>query len=104
MRILAMALCPSVCLCLSMTSRSSIKTAERIELILVLELLSTHPTLCEKEILVSPRKGTFLWNFLPNSGLKISLRYIDRGNVINFVRDRWTLKKRENRIVVDQLS
>jgi len=41
--VLAMGLCPSVS---SVTSRYSIETAERIELILACELPSTLPTLC----------------------------------------------------------
>ena len=42
--VLAMGLCLSVRL--SVTSRCSIKTNERIELLLAYELPSTHPTLC----------------------------------------------------------
>jgi len=43
-RVLAMALCPSVCLCLSVTRRCSIETDERIELgFLAWELPSTYP-------------------------------------------------------------
>jgi len=44
--VLAMGLCPSVSVCLSVTSRYSIETAERIELVLACELHSTRPTLC----------------------------------------------------------
>ena len=40
--VLAMALCPSV----SVTSRCSIETDERIELVLACEHPSTRPTLC----------------------------------------------------------
>ena len=60
-RVLAMArVCLSVCLCPSVTSRSSIETAKRIGLFLAWELPSTYPTL-----------GTSLWNFFaPNSGLE----------------------------------
>jgi len=43
-RILTIALCLSVSL--SVTSRSSIETNERIELVLALELPSTRPALC----------------------------------------------------------
>jgi len=42
-----------VCLCLSVTSRCSIETAERIGLFLAWELPSTYPTLCCKEIQAS---------------------------------------------------
>ena len=41
--VLAMGLCPSVCL--SVTSRCSIETDERIELVLACERPSTRPTL-----------------------------------------------------------
>jgi len=45
--ILAVVTCLSVCLCLSVTSRSSIETAERIELVfLACERPSTYPVLC----------------------------------------------------------
>ena len=49
-RVLAVAMCPSVCPCLSVTSRSSIETPERIELVFCLESFSTYPALCCKEI------------------------------------------------------
>ena len=42
--VLAMVLC--LCPCLSVTSRSSTKTAERIELFLACDLPSTRPTVC----------------------------------------------------------
>jgi len=52
--VLAMGLCLSVCL--SVTSRCSIETDERIELLLcVCELPSTRPTLCKNEIRLSPK-------------------------------------------------
>jgi len=51
----AMVLCLSVCLSVSVKSRSSTETAERIELILAWELPSTYPTQCYKEIRVSPK-------------------------------------------------
>jgi len=44
-----------VSVCLSVTSRCSIETAERIELALIRELRSTRPALCLKEILVYPK-------------------------------------------------
>ena len=48
--------CACLCLCPSVTSRSSIETDERIELmVLAWELPSTYPTLCCKQILV-PQK------------------------------------------------
>jgi len=44
-----------VSVCLSVTSRSSVETAECIELVFAWELLSTHPALRQKQILVSPK-------------------------------------------------
>jgi len=49
-RVLAMALC--LRLSVSVTSRCSIETVERIGLVLAWELLSTYPTPCFKEIQV----------------------------------------------------
>ena len=46
------ALCLSVCFCLSVTSRCSVETDERIELVLAWELYSTYPIVCFKEIRV----------------------------------------------------
>jgi len=66
--ILAMALrlsvCLSVCRRLSVTSRCSVETDERIEL--VRELPSTHAA-------ISKTRGTCLWNFVPNS-IKLCLQ------------------------------
>ena len=89
----------SVCLCLSVTSRYSIKTVERIGLVLAWELLSTYPTLCYKKNLGTfKNKGTSLWKFAPNSELRIfrhsisiveacyqlSSRKVDAQSVINW--------------------
>ena len=52
-RELAMALC--MCLSVSVTSRCSVETGERIELVLAWELPSTYPTLCYKEIQISSK-------------------------------------------------
>jgi len=48
------------------------ETTERIEMVLAGRLPSTYPTLCCKEICVSPKLGVLksLWNFVPNSGLR----------------------------------
>jgi len=43
---------------LSVTSRSSVNTAERIELVSAWELSSTYPTLCYKRIRVCPNIST----------------------------------------------
>jgi len=70
----------SVCLsvCLSVTSRCSIETAERIELALIRELRSTGPALCLKEILVYPKIRV-----LPSETLKILPRHIDPPNMLS---------------------
>jgi len=60
--VLAMTLCPSV------TSRSSAKTAERIELVFGM-WVSFHPsyTVLKGNSLISKNKGTSLWNFVLKS-------------------------------------
>jgi len=45
-RVLAMALCPSLCVCLSASSRSFIETDGRIELVFGMGAFFCHPTLC----------------------------------------------------------
>jgi len=62
--VLAMALCPSV------TSWSSTKTAERIELVFGM-WASFHPsyTVLKGNSVISKNKSTSLWNFVLNSGL-----------------------------------
>ena len=58
---MAVCLSVSVTLCLplflsvSVTSRSYVEMAERIELVLAQELSSTYPTLCCKEIRIPPK-------------------------------------------------
>jgi len=47
-------LCVHLCLCPSVTSGSSIESAEQTELVLDCELPFTYPTPCYKEILVPP--------------------------------------------------
>ena len=61
-RVLAMALC----LYVSVTD-----WAEQIRLVLAQEFHSIYPTPCYKEIGIPfKNKGTSLWNFAPNSGLR----------------------------------
>ena len=71
-RVLAMALCLSDCLSVSVTSRSSIETDERIELIFG-KGASFHLsyTVLKENSGNSKNKGTFLWNFVPNFGISI---------------------------------
>ena len=55
----------------SVTSQCSIKTAERIGLVLAWELPSTYPILCYKEIQVPSKMRLFpSWTLLPYSGLR----------------------------------
>ena len=93
--VLAMGLCPSV----SVTSRCSIETAERIELVFGM-WVSFHPfyTVLKGNSIISKNKGTSLWNFVLNSGLKefrhgilivetcyqLSSRKVDAQSVINW--------------------
>ena len=65
--VLAMGLCP--CLSMSVTSRCSIETAERIELFLACELPASY-TVLKRNSVISKNKGTSLWNFVLNYGLR----------------------------------
>jgi len=68
---LAMALCLSVCLSVSVTSRLSIETAERIELVFGMGA-SFQPSysVLTGNSAHSKNKGTSVWNVVPNSGLR----------------------------------
>ena len=69
--VLARGMCPYLSVCLSVTSRCSIETVERIELVLAYELPSTRPIHCVKRKFgYLQKKGTSLWNFVLNSGLR----------------------------------
>jgi len=72
LRIIAMALCLSVCL--SVTSRSSIKTDERIELVSGTGA-SFHPSssALERKFGYLQNKCTFLWDFVLTPDLRISI-------------------------------
>jgi len=92
-----MSLCPSVYL--SVTSRCSIETAKRIELVFGMRA-SFHPhyTVLKGNSVISKNKGTSLWNFVLNSGLRkfrqgilivetcyqLSSRKVDALSVINW--------------------
>jgi len=100
--VLAMALCPSV----SVTSRCSIETAGRIELVFGM-WASFQPsyTVLKGNSVISKTKGTSLWKFL-NSGLRkfrhgisivetcyqLSSRKVDAQSVIN-----WTVVRQLSR-------
>ena len=93
--VLAMALCPSV----SVTSRCSIETAERIELVFGM-WASFQPsyTVLKGNSVISKNKGTSLRSFVLNSGLRkfrhgisiveacyqLSSRKVDAQSVINW--------------------
>jgi len=95
--VLAMGLCVRVRRCPSVTSRCSIETAERIELVFAWFF---HPsyTVLKGNSVVSKNKGTSLWNFVLNSGLEkfrhgisivktcyqLSSRKVDAQSVINW--------------------
>jgi len=79
-----MALCPSVCLCLSVTSRSSVKTVERIELVFGMGGFFHISYTVLKEIQVSLKirvlpSGTF--SYTPD--LEMCFSIIDRRNVLS---------------------
>jgi len=104
--VLAMGLCPSVCVRPSITSRCSTKMAERIELVFGMRA-SFHLsyTVLKRKSVISKNKSTSLWNFVLNSGLRkfrhcisivekcyqLSSKNVDAQSVINWA-------------VVDQLS
>ena len=97
-----------VSVCLSVTSRSSVETAERIELVFGMGALF-HPSynVLKGNSVISKNKGTSLWNFSQTPDLEnfatvyrvsiveacyqLSLRKVDAHSVINWA-------------VVDQLS
>ena len=57
----------SVCVCPSVTSRYCIETDGRIQVVLARKLFSTYPTVCYKEIRISPKYGHFPLKLCPNS-------------------------------------
>jgi len=57
------------CVSLSVTSRRSIETAERIVLVFGQELPSIQLTLCYRKFGYLQNKSISLWNFVQNSGL-----------------------------------
>jgi len=76
----------------SVTSRCSIETDERLELVLAWELSSTYPTLCYNDIQVPPKtiiSGTLLLTLdLEN----FATTYRSSKRVINLARERSTLR------------
>ena len=92
--VLAMALCPSVRRSVSVKSRSSTETAERIELVFgVGASFHLSYTLLTGNSSVSKNKGTSLWNLVPNSGFRKfrhGIWIFERA--INLARERWTLR------------
>jgi len=103
---LAWALAMALCLCLSVTSRCSVETDGRIGLLFGMGAsFDLSYTVLKGNSVISKNKGTSLWNFVLNSGLRkfrhsisivetcyqLSSRKVDAQSVIN-----WT--------VVGQLS
>ena len=85
--------------CLSVTSRCSIETDERIELVFGMRAsFHTSYTVLKGNLVISKNKGTSLWNFVLNSGLRkfchgisivetcyqLSSRKVDAHSVINW--------------------
>ena len=100
-RVLAMALCLSDCLSVSVTSRSSIETAERIELIFGTGAsFRLSYTVLKENSGNSKNKGTSLWNFVPNFG---SL-YQSLKRVIDLSSKKLDARRAINWAVVEQLS
>jgi len=90
-RMLSMAL--SVSVCLFITSRWSTKRDKWIELVFGTGAFPTYPTLWLKEIRVSAKKATSLWNSVPNSGLKnFASAYRLSKRVMDLARQRSTLR------------
>jgi len=103
-RVLAMALCLSVSVCLSQVGVLS-KRMNESSWVLVWELPSTYPAVLKRNSGIFNNKGTSLWKFIQNSGLRkfcfgtsivervvdLARRKVDAPSVIN-----WT--------VVGQLS
>jgi len=88
-RVLAMALCLSVCL--SVTGRFSIEMDGQIALVLLHGsfLRPVLHSIVRKFIGAFKNKGTSLWNFAPNSGLRKfrhGISIVER--VINLARER----------------
>jgi len=82
----------SVCLCLSQVGVLSNRLNES-GWFWVWELPSTYPTLCFKEIQVSSKnKGTSLWNFVPNSGLRKFRHSISIVETCYNLAREWTLR------------
>jgi len=80
--VLAMGLCLS--LCLSVTSRCSIETGERIELVFGMwAFFQPSYTMLKGNSIISKNEGTSLWNFVLNSRLRKFRHGIDRRNVLS---------------------
>jgi len=74
-----MALCLYVCLCLSVTSQCSVKRNERSNLVLgTAAFFDQSYTVFQGKSGIYKNKGTFLWNFALNSGLRKFRMHVDR--------------------------
>ena len=69
---------------LSITSRSSVETVERTELGFGRgACFQLSYTVLKGHLGILKNKGTSMWNYFLNTGLKISPRHIDRRNVLS---------------------
>ena len=87
----------SASVCPSATSRYSVETDERIELVFGMSAFF-HPsyTVLKGNSVISKNKGTSLWNFVLNSGLtKILPRHIDRRNVLSTLLEKGGRSERD---------
>jgi len=85
-----LAMCLSVCL--SVTSRCSVETAEQIDLDFSTGAISSYPTLCHMGIRVSSKIRHFVWNVSSNSGLVRKIWQQHVTSVVNLVRPTVQLK------------
>jgi len=81
------------CVCLSVTSRSSIRRDERINLIFGMNAFDQSYTLVKGNSAIYKNKGTSLWNFFPKLRIRHGISIIERA--INLARERWTLRARD---------
>jgi len=83
----------------SVTSRCSIETAERLELVLAWELSSTYPTLCYHDIQVPPKTITSGTLLLTVDLENFATTYRSSKRVINLAREgrRWECDKLDSR-------
>ena len=89
---IAMAVC--LCLSVSVTSRCSIELDGRIDPVFDIQASCDQSyTVLYGNSDIHKNKGTSVWNFVPNSGLrKLCFSISIAKRVTNLARQRWTLK------------